>query len=263
MSNLSGGPFRRNHTRRYAVLISLLISVSTLGLTLVPISSANSEVFCIAEPCFDDQQYSTDQASSPWVVVNKLRPLKPIDYKPVLALPPFKHPATHNPHGLRLTRDAGVALVKLTQAAKDAGAGNLFLQSGYRSYDTQKAVHARQVARLGLKAGEALAARPGFSEHQTGLAADVAAIGQGCLIRVCFATTKMGRWLAANAYKYGFIIRYPSGKTSITGYQFEPWHLRYVGVSLATEMKNQSIGVLENFWGFDPAPTYAAKSGAN
>lgn len=263
MSNQIGGFSRRSHTRRYAVLVSVLLSLSTLVGVFSPISPARSEVFCIAPPCDDVTNEEIDLAASPLVVVNKLRPLNPIDYTPKVITPPFRHPATHNPHALRLTKEAGVAFVKLAQGAKDAGAGYLFLQSGYRSYSTQKAVHARQVSRLGLKAGEALAARPGYSEHQTGLAADVGAIGQGCLIRICFATTKMGKWLAANAYKYGFIIRYPKGQTPITGYQYEPWHLRYVGLPVAADMKQQSITVLENYWGLQSAPDYAPKNTAN
>jgi D-alanyl-D-alanine carboxypeptidase len=262
MSNRIGVFSRLKRDRKSVVMVSLLLSVSTIGLTFGPISPASSEVFCIMPPCFETEQHSIDEAASPWVVVNKVRPLNPISYTPKVVAPPFKHPATHNPHNLRLTKEAGIALVKLAQAAKDAGAGSLFLQSGYRSYSTQKAVHARQVSRLGLKAGEALAARPGFSEHQTGLAADVGAVGQGCLVRICFATTKMGKWLAKNAYLYGFIIRYPEGKTSITGYQFEPWHLRFVGEALASEMQRQNEMVLENFWGLDPAPTYLTKGSA-
>ena len=139
---------------------------------------------------------------------------------------------------------------------KKAGAGTLILNSGYRSYQTQVVVHSNQVSRLGLKAGEALAARPGHSEHQTGLAADVSASGQGCAIQVCFAKTKAGKWLAANAWQYGFVLRYPNGQTKITGYQFEPWHFRYVGVELATEMKSLNVSVLEKFWNLPAAPSY-------
>ena len=256
MTNQIGVFQRLKRDRKSVVMVSLLLSLSTFALTLAPISPASSAVFCIAPPCFDPEQYSIDAAGSPWVVVNKSRPLIPLNYTPKVVAPPFKHPTTHNPHGLLLASSAGLALVKLAQAAKDAGSGSLFLQSGYRSYSTQKGVHARQVSRLGLQKGEALAARPGYSEHQTGLAADVGAVGQGCLIQVCFASTKMGKWLAANAHRFGFIIRYPYGQTSITGYQFEPWHLRYVGVALATEMKDNEVRVLENFWGLEAAPNY-------
>jgi D-alanyl-D-alanine carboxypeptidase len=112
------------------------------------------------------------------------------------------------------------------------------------------------VAQLGLVAGEYLAARPGYSEHQTGLAADLSAAGQGCVIRVCFANTKAGKWLAANAWQYGFILRYPKGHTATTGYQFEPWHYRYVGVELSTQMHLTGVAVLEDFFGLPAAPKY-------
>ena len=145
---------------------------------------------------------------------------------------------------------------RFDQAMKKAGAGTLKLNSGYRAYSTQLWIYKDRVARLGLKAGEALAARPGYSEHQTGLAADVSAVGQGCVIQVCFGSTKAGKWIAANAWQYGFIVRYPNGQTSTTGYQYEPWHLRYVGVEISTDMRAQRMKVLEMYWGLPPAPKY-------
>ncbi len=194
--------------------------------------------------CFNPSLHSLAKASSQWVVVNKLRPLTPLAYAPVLS------------KNLNLAAIAAKAYDQMKAGMKKAGAGTLILNSGYRSYSTQKIVHANQVARLGLKAGEALAARPGHSEHQTGLAADVSASGQGCAIQVCFAKTKAGKWLAANSWQYGFVLRYPDGQTKITGYQFEPWHFRYVGVELATEMKSLNVTVLEKFWNLPAAPNY-------
>jgi D-alanyl-D-alanine carboxypeptidase len=136
------------------------------------------------------------------------------------------------------------------------GRGSLIIQSAYRSYAEQKTIHARQVEKYGLKAGEALAARPGYSEHQTGWAVDVSARGQGCQIRVCFGQTKAGSWIAQNAYKYGFIIRYPNYATPVTGYQYEPWHLRYVGKGLAKVMRDDKISTLEKFFKLPAAPNY-------
>jgi D-alanyl-D-alanine carboxypeptidase len=196
--------------------------------------------------CFNPAAFSLTNANSLWVVANKQRPLNPITYKPALGY--FK--------GVALAKVTATALTQMAAGMAKDKAGTLLLNSGYRSYDTQKIVHARQVANLGLKAGEALAARPGYSEHQTGLAADVSASGQGCVIQVCFAKTKAGKWLAANAWQYGFILRYPDGQTKITGYQFEPWHFRFVGVQLATEMKSQNITTLEKFWQLPAAPAY-------
>lgn len=186
-------------------------------------------------------------AGSLWVVVNKKRPLNPIRYVPKPLV---------NINGALLTKDAAAAFRLMAADMRKAGAGTLWLNSGYRSFETQTLVHARQVARLGKAAGERLAARPGYSEHQTGLAADVSAIGQGCAIQVCFSRTKAGRWLAANSWQYGWILRYEDGQTRVTGYQFEPWHFRYVGVELATDYKAKGAKSLEAFWNLPPAPNY-------
>jgi D-alanyl-D-alanine carboxypeptidase len=244
---------------RSGAAVSLLAILSLLG--VVTLSGAQAAVaepaLCIAEPCFEPDDYSIDDADSPWVVVNKQRPLSELKYVPAnLVKPAFAKSRTNNPYGLLLAKPAADAFVNLAAAAKKAGAGDIFMQSAYRSYNYQVSVHSGAVARLGLKAGEALAARPGHSEHQTGLAVDVAAIGQGCTIQVCFGTTRAGRYLAKYAYKCGFIIRYPNGQTPVTGYQYEPWHLRYVGVGLATEMHDTGVTVLESFWGLEPAPSY-------
>jgi D-alanyl-D-alanine carboxypeptidase len=250
---------RSNTKRRFGAVFSLLaILTPLLSAVGFGAQSASAEpALCIAEPCFDPEDYSIDEADSLWVVVNKQRPLSVANYVPKsLTKPAFSSPRTNNPYGLLLAKPAADAFVALAAAAKKARAGDIFMQSAYRSYNYQVSIHRSAVARLGLKAGEALAARPGHSEHQTGLAVDVAAVGQGCVIQVCFSTTRAGKYLAKYAYKYGFIIRYPNGRTPTTGYQYEPWHLRFVGVGLATEMHNTDVAVLEDFWGLDPAPNY-------
>ena len=206
---------------------------------------------------FNPQLYSIDVGSSLWVVVDKKRPLNPKAYVPKnLVKPKFPNGVGANPYGIRLAKPAAKAVIAMASAMNQAGSGVLVLSSTYRSYQTQVAVHDKDVAQLGLAAGENLAARPGYSEHQTGLAADLSASGQGCVIRVCFAKTKAGKWLAANAWQYGFILRYPSGRTATTGYQFEPWHFRYVGVELSTQMHETGVSVLEDFFGLPAAPTY-------
>jgi D-alanyl-D-alanine carboxypeptidase len=211
----------------------------------VPTPMPSTPVVCGI--CFNPGANSLTKANSLWVVANKQRPLNPITYRPAIGY--FK--------GVQVAKVTAAALSQMAAAMLKDKAGTLLLNSGYRSYDTQVVVHDRQVKHLGLKAGEALAARPGYSEHQTGLAADVSAAGQGCTIQVCFAKTKAGKWLAANAWQYGFILRYPDGQTATTGYQFEPWHFRYVGVELATEMKSQNVTVLEKFWKLPAAPSYS------
>ena len=219
------------------------VSSAAGAATPTPEASASPTPF-VCDTCFNPEANSLTKAGSLWVVVNKQRPLDPITYAP----PKFG--------SVNMAKPAADAFLKMKAGMKQAGAGTLILNSGYRSYNTQVGVHKKQVARYGLKAGEALAARPGFSEHQTGLAGDFSAMGQGCAIQVCFAKTKAGKWLAANAWQYGFILRYPDGQTKITGYQFEPWHFRFVGVELATEMKSKNISDLETFWNLPAAPSY-------
>jgi D-alanyl-D-alanine carboxypeptidase len=193
--------------------------------------------------------YDIDTASSPSVVVNKKRPLNPKTYIPANLK---KYPGS----SVKLAAPARDALVLMAAAMKKAGAGTLVLNSGYRSYASQKIIHAAKVSQLGLKAGEALAARPGYSEHQTGLAADVSAYKQGCAIYTCFSATKAGKWLAENAWQYGFVIRYPYGQTKITGYQFEPWHLRFIGLEIATDMRAKNILTVEKYFSLPNAPKY-------
>jgi D-alanyl-D-alanine carboxypeptidase len=199
---------------------------------------------------------SIDAPQSLWVVVNKTRPLSPAKYSPQDLITPKFGSLNANPYSRKLRQDAGLAAIELAKALNAAGKGKLVIQSAYRSYSEQKSIHDRQVDRYGLKVGEALAARPGFSEHQTGLAMDVSARSQGCQIRVCFGGTKAGSWLAANAYKYGWIVRYPSYATKITGYQYEPWHLRFVGIELATDMHEKKIHTLEQYFKLPAAPNY-------
>jgi D-alanyl-D-alanine carboxypeptidase len=201
------------------------------------------------------EQSTTDPESS-WIVVNKQNPLNPIDYVPKDLVAPQFPVLNANPYGRKLRKEASKAAYKLAMAMKAAGKGSLVIQSAYRSYAEQKTIHARQVEKYGLATGEALAARPGYSEHQTGWAMDVSARGQGCQIRVCFGQTKAGRWLAGNAWRFGFIIRYPSEAMEVTGYQYEPWHLRYVGQGLAIVMHEDKVRVLEKFFGYPSAPNY-------
>jgi D-alanyl-D-alanine carboxypeptidase len=211
---------------------------------------------------FDPPKYSIDEADSIWVVVNKQRQISPLRYTPTnLVFPNFPRPKIQNPFGLQLRQEAAVATVAMAKAMKDEGAGTLILNSGFRTYKTQQALYNRTRDTRGLAVAEKLSARPGHSEHQLGLAADFSARGQGCVIMVCFGNTEVGRWLEANAHEHGFILRYPKGFRAITGFQYEPWHFRYVGVELATELNNKGIKTLEEFWGLGSAPDYTQPAG--
>jgi D-alanyl-D-alanine carboxypeptidase len=211
---------------------------------------------------FNPPKYSIDEADSIWVVINKQRQISPLRYKPEnLVFPAFPRPKEQNPFGLQLREEAALATVELAAAMRAAGKGTLILNSGFRNYNTQKALYDRTKETRGLAVAEKLSARPGHSEHQLGLAADFSARGQGCVILVCFGNTEAGRWVEENSHEYGFILRYPKGYRAITGFQYEPWHFRYVGVELSTEMKTKGIKTLEEFWELESAPDYASPAG--
>jgi D-alanyl-D-alanine carboxypeptidase len=211
---------------------------------------------------FDPPKYSIDEADSIWVVVNKQRQISTLKYQPAsLAFPAFPKPKVQNPFGLQMREEAAVAAVELATAMAEAGKGTLILNSGFRTYKNQQGLYNRTRDTRGLAVAERLSARPGHSEHQLGLAADFSAKGKGCVIMVCFGKTEAGVWLADNAHEFGFILRYPKGYKSVTGFQYEPWHFRYVGVELATEMKTKGIKTLEEFWGLESAPDYTEPAG--
>ncbi len=131
----------------------------------------------------------------------------------------------------------------MVKAAKKDGV-SLYICSGYRSYSKQKSIYNRYVEKNGRADADTYSARPGHSEHQTGLSMDINTIDYS------FHKTKEGKWLIAHAEDYGFIMRYPEGKQSITGYKFEPWHYRYVGTKWA-KMINESGLCMEEYFGFD------------
>lgn len=194
-------------------------------------------------PAFDRNARSIDDPSSIWVVVDKLRPLQPADYEPAdLVSVPVAH--TWEP---MLRKEAADAVVAMFAAASQEAGLSLASNSSYRSYGAQQNIYVGD---------DELTARPGFSEHQTGLAIDVGAESGVCSLDVCFADTPEGRWVRDNAHRFGFIMRYPADKQAVTGYQFEPWHFRYVGTDLAEEMRAQGITTLEEFFGLPAAPDY-------
>lgn len=135
--------------------------------------------------------------------------------------------------------DAADALEAMFSAAKEDGV-RLATVSGYRSYSKQNTIYNRKVASAGVEVADAYVALPGSSEHQLGLAMDVTKSGSSSLSSK-FGTTAEGKWIAENAYQYGFIIRYQEGMEEITGYSYEPWHLRYVGIEYATEVFESGV----------------------
>ncbi|SEJ36767.1 M15 family metallopeptidase [Demequina mangrovi] len=201
-----------------------------------------------ADPGFDLAALSVDDPASTWVVVNKLRPLDPEGFAPEdLAS------VDGVGGGARMRADAAAAMTALHAAAEEADAG-FSITTGYRDHAFQSSLYEGYVASRGRSAADRFSARPGYSEHQTGLAADIRS--EGCDLEACFASTAAGVFVAEHGWEFGFIVRYPAGAEDVTGYIYEPWHLRYVGVELAAYLHEEGVATLEEAFGLDPAPDY-------
>jgi len=138
-----------------------------------------------------------------------------------------------------MREDGAAALEEMFAAAKAEGV-NLAIVSGYRSYSKQSAIYSRKKAKNGQAEADKVSARPGTSEHQLGLAMDLAKKGSSQLNNA-FGKTKEGQWVAANAHHYGFIVRYMEGYEDVTGYIYEPWHVRYVGPEMAKAIYESGV----------------------
>ncbi|WP_270165369.1 M15 family metallopeptidase [Paenibacillus sp. SYP-B4298] len=180
------------------------------------------------------------------VLVNKQFSL-PEDFEPTdLVYPEVRFTFTEKIEKRMLRKEAAAALESMFAAAEQDG---IYLAgvSAYRSHSTQTALFNRYVKRDGEEKAKTYSAVPGHSEHETGLAIDVSASDGKCAAEDCFADTKEAKWLAKHVHEYGFIIRYPKGKDDITGYKYEPWHLRYVGDDIARDIQERDI-TLEEYY---------------
>ncbi len=191
---------------------------------------------------FDKSAHSVSDPASIWVVVNKDRPLNPVSYVPT--------DLTAVGNGQFMRREAAEALINMFAAASRQGL-KLTALSGYRSYQTQVSVYDNEVKQFGTQQADSESAKPGYSEHQTGWAVDIG--GGGCGIEDCFGNTPEGKWVAAHAYEYGFIVRYTAAKQAVTGYRAEPWHLRYVGPELSKQLHATGVQTLEEFFNLGAA----------
>ena len=148
---------------------------------------------------------------------------------------------TYARSGMKLVKDAKEAYEEMAKDAKKEGY-TLIAMSSYRSYTYQVDLYNRYVKKDGKKAADTYSGRPGYSEHQTGLAIDVY---NGAYDYTNFGKTKEFLWMQKNAHKYGFILRFPEGKEKETGYQYESWHYRYVGKKIAKEIYENDITLEE------------------
>lgn len=186
-----------------------------------------------------------------YCLVNKDYSL-PSDYEPNdLVIPNVSFSIDYESEKKYLRQDASDALEKLFQAALEENF-ELVAVSGYRSYERQQEIYETNLKTRGTTHTNQYSAKPGYSEHQTGLVMDISCESEHYDLQESFGETPEGIWVAQNCAKYGFIIRYPEDKCDITGYAYEPWHLRYVGVTMAEYLTENTL-TLDEYYYYEPS----------
>lgn len=180
------------------------------------------------------------------ILVNKTTPVD-LAYAPTdLVLPPVAYRTDKSQEEVMVRTALVEPLTQLFSDAKTAGS-ELMIGSAYRSSKLQEKYFNSYTSTHGSAEAELYSARPGTSEHQLGLAVDLTTTDRKCYLVNCFGETQAGKWLATSAHRYGFILRYPNGKTQITGYNYEPWHFRYIGKTIATAIYESGLTYEEAF----------------
>ncbi len=192
----------------------------------------------------DNDKVYDNESQDILILVNKKHPVNALFTPNFLVTPaiPYKKPIK-----LEKTKMVCQAAISLTAMIKESRLDGMSIIgiSAYRSYETQRNIFLRSVMKKGLRHAEQYIALPGYSEHQTGLAIDVSSPDCSFELDEAFAGTKEYGWIKKHAHLYGYIIRYPKGKEEITGYAYEPWHIRYVGVEAATLIHDKGITLEE------------------
>ena len=234
------------------VVAILLVAIFVIGKNTI---NKNKQASKLNVKSFNKSQYSISNPNSVWVIVNKQRPISPLNFIPQTLIPPSvslaKLPETST---ITLQPIATQALSSMFLYAKQQKI-NLFLADGYKSYNYQQSLYDGYSLSKGTQYADDLAFRPGYNESQIGLTVDISNKNNSCYHQNCFDNTVEGKWLLANAYRFGFILRYPKNDEKYTGMTYEPWLFRYVGYSLSSELytKNQP---LEQFFNLPSAISY-------
>ena len=252
--------FRKNVKK--TLTVCLILATFTLSLTACgnnnnDTSSDNTQENSVAEAnasvsntqnetqntTTDSNSQNTSNSNSDAAVTSKGYKIEVIDGATyiegvLIANKSYPLPSTYNPGDL--TSEVKEAFSKMQKAAASEGL-NIYISSGFRSYERQVTVYNSYVQKDGKELADTYSSRPGYSEHQTGLCFDLNSIDDSC------GNTAESAWVDKHAHEYGFIVRFPKGKDSATGYQYEPWHLRYVGVDMATKIYNSGLSLEEYF----------------
>jgi len=213
---------------------------STVLASALLLSAAPAALAAPAEdlPAVESSQLS--DASSMLALINPITQLSPVDYTPTKLV-------SVGGTGLTLRPEAAEAVEDLIADARAAG-HPIKLLSAYRSYGRQAALFNQYQSKYGTAYAERISARPGTSEHQLGLAADLGYTSSQAELKEEFGQTPAGIWIAEHANDYGLIIRYPQGKEEITGYKYEPWHVRYVGKDHAKALAESGAETYEEYF---------------
>lgn len=228
-------------------------SMNALGISLkaeesIPVEEKPTEEPVEEEPVVETpvvEEQEVDLSGAKGYVGNETLPEEPTYVEGILiASKKYPLPSTYAPGE---SKEARAAFEEMAAEAKLSGY-DLVAFSTYRSFDYQTTLYEKYVSNDGQEAADRYSARPGYSEHQTGLAFDIGEQHfEQHFARESFGETEAGKWVAANAHKYGFIMRYPNGKEKITGYMYEPWHFRYVGKELAPKVYEAGTTLEEYF----------------
>ncbi len=237
--------FKRDSLGKRVVAILVSVMMTAVCLFGCGSSDPDKEASVSAERQERLQQLKKDAENGLFILINKQNSVSE-DYCAHDLSPINYYAEDRDPQWRYMRAEAADSFHKMVEAARAEGI-DFVMTTAYRSYGFQSILWNNAVERYGTEEdANNMVARPGESEHQSGLAVDISSAENDYQLNENFGDTEAGKWVAEYADEYGFILRYPADKTDITGYGFEPWHLRYVGVTAAEEISGQGV-VLEEY----------------